>query len=331
MLTAVAVLPVLGFLGLLVALDSFKLVRLQAILLSIAVGAVAALAAWVVNISALAALPLSGDAFSRYAAPLIEETLKAGWVVWLMCRGRVGFIIDAAVHGFAVGAGFAVAENIDYLRTLADDRLVLWVVRGFGTALLHGATTASFAMLAKSAADRRAAWPWFALAGFVPVTVHSAFNHFLLSPLLSALVLFASVPVLMTAVFERTERSTRQWLSSEFDGDLAMLRQILEGQIEGTSAGRYLETLKAHLAPAVLGDMVSLLQVQLELSIRAKGILLAREAGLEPPVPDSVRADLNEVDYLRRQIGRTGLLALEPMLPPGRRDVWQHAFLKEAA
>src|SRR5690606_12910615 len=118
--------------------------------------------------------------------------------------------------------------------------------------------------------------------------------------------------------------------SSEFDGDLAMLRQILEGQIAGTSVGRYLESLKERLAPEILGDMLSLLQVQMELSIRAKGMLLAREAGFDLPMPDSVRADLKEIQYLRRQIGRTGLIAMEPLLPRGRRDTWQLAFIEAA-
>ena len=30
----------------------------------------------------------------------------------LIARGRVGFIVDAAIQGFADGAGFAVGENI---------------------------------------------------------------------------------------------------------------------------------------------------------------------------------------------------------------------------
>ncbi|MGE0449170.1 MAG: PrsW family glutamic-type intramembrane protease [Vicinamibacterales bacterium] len=331
MLIAVALGPVVGFLGLLLALDSFKLVRPKSLAVSIAIGCGAALLARVINLQLFDALPISGDALSRYVAPVVEESLKAAWPVSLIWRGRTGFVIDAAIHGFAVGAGFALAENVDYLLTLGDERLMLWIARGFGTAILHGATTATFAMLVKSAADRRSSATVFAAAALVPVVVHSAFNHFVLSPLLSAVVLLASLPLLMTAVFERTERSTRRWLSSEFDGDLAMLRQILEGRIEGTSVGLYLESLKKRFAPEIVGDMLCLLHVQLEVSIRAKGILLAREAGFRMPVPDSARADLKEVEYLRRQIGRTGLLAMEPMLPRGRRDTWQLAFLEGAA
>jgi hypothetical protein len=61
------------------------------------------------------------------------------------------FLVDAAQLGFAVGAGFAVVENIQYLRSLADASIALWLVRGLGTAVLHGATTAIFAMMSKTA------------------------------------------------------------------------------------------------------------------------------------------------------------------------------------
>ena len=58
--------------------------------------------------------------FARYVAPLTEEISKAVFVGLLLWRNRVGFLVDAAVQGFAVGTGFALVENIDYLRHLGD-------------------------------------------------------------------------------------------------------------------------------------------------------------------------------------------------------------------
>ena len=56
--------------------------------------------------------------------------------------------------GFAIGAGFAVIENLHYLSALPDRNVWLWSVRGFGTAILHGTTTAIVLITAKSMADR---------------------------------------------------------------------------------------------------------------------------------------------------------------------------------
>jgi len=114
-----ALLPVLLFLGLLVLLDSFKLVALRSVLIALAAGAIAALAGAQLNAWLLDATPVSPTLFSRYAAPFTEEGLKALWVVILLRRGRVGFLVDAAILGFAVGAGFALVENVEYLRALS--------------------------------------------------------------------------------------------------------------------------------------------------------------------------------------------------------------------
>jgi hypothetical protein len=76
--------------------------------------------------------------------------------------------------------------------------------------------------------------------------------------------------------------------------------------------------------------MLCLVRIQAELAIRAKGLLLARGAGLEAPVGEDVRANLRELRYLETSIGRTGLLALKPVLRQGTRDLWQVYLLKEA-
>jgi protease PrsW len=327
-----ALLPVLLFLGLLVFLDSFKLVSLRSVLLAVLAGAAAALAGAQANGWLLDATGLPTPAFSRYVAPLVEETLKALWVVFLLRRGRMGFLVDAAILGFAVGAGFALVENVEYLRAMAEPRLLLWLARGFGTAILHGATTAIFAILAKALADRHHGRPvLFLVPGLLAaVLVHSLYNHFPVSPLLAAGVILLGLPLLVIAVFERSERATRDWLGVGLDTDLELVEAIASGQALETRVGEYLRSLKERFPGEVVADMLCLLRIQAELAIRAKGLLLAREAGLEAPVGDDVRANLLELRYLEKSIGRTGLLALKPVLRESARDTWQVYFLEEA-
>jgi RsiW-degrading membrane proteinase PrsW (M82 family) len=327
---AVALLPVLAFLLALVLMDSFKLVALRAVGAALAAGALAAAAGLYLNDWLLAASGMGPAPFSRYLAPLVEEALKAFFIVHLVARRRVGFLVDAAIQGFAVGAGFAVLENLDYLGRLPERHLVLWIVRGFGTALLHGATTAVFAILAKSMADRH---PERRLAVFVPgfvaaAALHSLYNHSLLNPLLAAGLLLAVLPAVVVGVFERSERATREWLGAGFDLDLELLRLVLSGDFGETRLGRYLRSLRSHFPGPVVADMFCLLRVELELSVRAKGMLMAREAGLATPAGPDVRANLAELGYLERSIGRTGLLALKPLHVTSSRDLW-HRYLLE--
>jgi protease PrsW len=329
---ALALLPVLLFLSLLVFLDSFKLVSLRSVLVALAAGGVAAAASEPANLRLLDATGLALAPFSRYVAPLVEETLKAAWIVLLLRRGRVGFLVDAAILGFAVGAGFALVENVGYLRDLSEPRPLLWLARGLGTAILHGAATAVFAMLAKALADRH---PDHRLLALVPglataVAAHSLYNHFLVSPLLAAAVILVGLPLLVVAVFERSEGATRDWLGVGLDSDLELVLSITTGQALDTRLGEYLRTLKERFPGEVVADMLCLVRIQAELAVRAKGLLLAREAGLQASVGDDVRASLGELRYLERSVGRTGLLALKPVLRQSARDLWQVYLLEEA-
>jgi RsiW-degrading membrane proteinase PrsW (M82 family) len=329
---AAALLPVLLFLCLLVLLDSFKLVSIRAVLLALAAGGTAALLGAHVNDTLLGATGLPTPLFSRYAAPLVEEALKAVWIAILIRRRRVGFLVDAAILGFAVGTGFALVENVEYLRALAEPRALLWLVRGFGTAILHGATTAVFALLAKGLSDRHASWPLFAMAPglLAAVAVHSLYNHFFLPPLLAAGVLMVALPLFVMAVLARSEKATRKWLGVGLDTDLDLLESIVSGRALQTRTGDYLRTLSVRFPGEVVADMLCLVRIRAELSIRAKGLLLAREAGLDAPVGDDVRANLTELRYLEKSIGRTGLLALAPILRGSSRDLWQVYLLEEA-
>jgi RsiW-degrading membrane proteinase PrsW (M82 family) len=329
---AAALLPVLLFLALLVFLDSFKLVSLRSVLLAVAAGAAAALVGARLNVALLDATGLSASAYSRYAAPLVEELLKALWIAVLLRRGRVGFLVDAAILGFAVGTGFALVENVEYLRALAEPRVLLWLVRGFGTALLHGATTTILAMIAKSLLDRRR-WP--PARAVVPAllaaaAVHSAYNHFFLPPVAAAAVLLVALPLLVVLVFDRSERATREWLGTGLDSDLEIVESIASGRLLETRLGGYLRSLQARFPGEVVADMLCLVRLQAELSIRAKGLLLAREAGLDAPVGEDVRASLQELRYLDRSMGPTGRLALKPVLRESARETWQVFLLEEA-
>jgi RsiW-degrading membrane proteinase PrsW (M82 family) len=329
---AAALLPVLVFLAILLLMDSFKLVPFGAVVVALCAGAVAALAALALHDWLLAVSGLSPRLFSRYVAPVTEETLKAVYVVIVLRQRRLGFLVDAALVGFAVGTGFALVENIYYLRTLHDGRLVLWLVRGFGPAILHGAMTGLFAMLAKSFSDRHPDRGLLVLAPALGAAVflHSLFNHFPMPPVLATCVLLVALPVVVTIAFERSERATREWVGEGLDLDVELLNLVTSPSFGQTRLGLYLVQLRDRFPGPVVADMFCLLQVELELAIRAKGMLMAREAGLEVRVDPDLKARLHELRYLQHSIGPTGLLALTPLRVTSERDDW-HTYLLEQA
>ena len=328
---AVGVLPVFLFLGALVLIDSYKLVTLRAILLSVAAGVVAGLASYGVNVTLRPALGLDFSRYSWYVAPIVEETLKATFVVYLLWRNKVGFVVDAAIHGFGIGTGFALLENLYYLNVNPDAGLWTWSVRGLGTAIMHGGATAIVAMVSRTLQNRLDAFrPWLLLPGLgVAVVLHSLYNHFLLHPVLATALIVLVVPYLSVAVFQRSERETEAWVGTGFDTHMELLRVVRSGQISASPVGRYLATLRSRFAPEVIVDMMCLLRLRAELAIRAKAVLMMREAGFDPPPNPALKDTLEELRYLERSIGKTGLRALHPFLDTGMRDLWQLHMLSE--
>ncbi|MCH5378028.1 MAG: PrsW family intramembrane metalloprotease, partial [Planctomycetes bacterium] len=148
-------LPVCIFLVVLVWMDSYKLVRLRAVLAVIAVGGLTAWLAMYLNGWLVGSLGWPFQTYSRYLAPVVEETLKATVVVYLFRTNRVGFLVDAAIMGFAVGAGFALVENFHYLQQLSSAHIAVWIVRGFSTAIMHGGVTAMFAVISQALTERQ--------------------------------------------------------------------------------------------------------------------------------------------------------------------------------
>ena len=320
-----SVLPVLGFLATLTFLDTYKLIRFRSIILSVLAGGGAALISLVMNGWMLELTGLEMATYSRYGGPIIEELCKAAYLVYLIRSSRVGFMVDAAIHGFAVGAGFACIENIYYWQSLPAANPLLWLLRGSGTAIMHGGATAICGMISRNLADRHAST---GLRVYLPglataIAVHSLFNHFFLSPLLSTAMLLLLLPLIVVAVFQYSEKVTRRWLDLGFDTDRELLEVIRGGRISTTRIGAYLQSLKNTFPGEIVVDMLCLLRLHLELSIHAKGVLLLRETGFEPEADPEIKRKFDELNYLEKSIGKTGMLAIAPFVHTKSRDLWQ--------
>ena len=80
----VSTMPVILFLIGLNLLDSFKLVRPRAILYSVIAGIFAAVLCYFINTRLVHTLGWSPDIYSRYAGPLIEESIKGNpFAIWV--------------------------------------------------------------------------------------------------------------------------------------------------------------------------------------------------------------------------------------------------------
>ncbi len=322
-------LPVCCFLAALVYLDSYKLTPMRQVLIAIALGCLAVILSYPISVFGLAWTGVEFATYTRYIAPVVEEALKAAIIVFLIRRNRIGFLVDAAIYGFAVGAGFAILENLFYLQVLPETRLGTWIVRGFGTAIMHGGATAIFAIVSHTLASQKPTrgraiiLPGFAVA----VILHSVFNHFFFAPIVNTLVVLASLPVLLTIIFQQSERSVSNWLGMGFDADTELLELINSGDFSASNVGLYLHSLKEKFEGPVVADLLCYLRLHTELSIRAKGLLMMRESGFVNKAGEETRAKLDELNFLESSIGATGKLAIKPFLRMSQKDLWQFYML----
>jgi RsiW-degrading membrane proteinase PrsW (M82 family) len=325
-------LPVCCFLAVLVYLDSYKLVPLKWVISTIVLGCAAGLASYPLNSIGLQWLDLGFTAYTRYVAPIIEEALKA-MVVWVLMRNnRIGFLVDAAIFGFAVGAGFAIFENLYYLTILPDTKMGTWIVRGFGTAMMHGGATAIFAVIAHTMLEQYPTTGRLALLPglLIAAITHSVFNHFFLAPIVNTALVLGILPLLFTIIFDRSDKALSEWLGAGFDADTELLELINSGEFSASKTGLYLQSLREKFEGPIVADLLCYLRLHTELSIRAKGLLMMRESGFVNETGEQTRAKLEELRYLEKSIGTTGRLAIKPFLRMSQKDLWQFYMLSDS-
>lgn len=323
------ILPVLLFLVFLFLLDSFKLVITKLLLLSILWGAAVAVITYFINSNIMEAPIVEYKEFSRYIAPLIEESIKSIFIFVLIFQKRIGFFIDAAIYGFAIGTGFALVENLFFLQGVNEVHFIASIIRGFGTAIMHGGCTALIAIVLVGAKSVNSSfWKSSIVAILSAYILHSAYNHFYINPLLQTIGIIIIIPAIFILLFKQSEIRLQNWLEIEFSTEIELLQMIKKGNFSQTKAGEYLASLKSRFSSEIIFDMYCYIQLYLELSVKAKRNLMLKESGI-PPIPeDDIQLKLVELNALKKQIGKVGEITLAPLIKMNYRDLWKLNLLK---
>ena len=336
---AVALAPVMAFLGGFIMLDAFRLVGWRMLGWLLAAGGAIAALSYLANWRAMDELPIGFTNYTKYAAPVVEETLKAALVVALFTSNRIGFMIDAAITGFAIGAGFSLVENAIYLYNFSGASLGVWLVRGFGTAVMHGSATAAFGVITQFLTERAMkvegaryrTHPVLFLPGLAAaIFVHGLYNHFPEQPLLAMAVTMLVAPMALVLVFAKSEHAAHRWLLHEYESHEHMLDEIRGGHYDTSEAGRFILTMSERFDPAVVAEAFDYLQTHTELVLHAEQTLLAHENGDPPPSARDMREEFQHLHTLEKQLGRSALMALRPHLQFSRHELWEmHELQRE--
>jgi RsiW-degrading membrane proteinase PrsW (M82 family) len=335
---SVALIPVLVLLGVFIWLDAFKLMSLKEVLILLLLGGMGAIAAYPVSGRLLDALPIGFSLYSRFVAPWIEEAIKAIIMIVLFRMNRIGYKLDAVISGFAIGAGFSVVENIIYLTIFPNYATGTWLVRGFGTAIMHGTTLAILAAIAHEFAEREtreaAADYNFNLIWFIPgygigVALHMAFNQFPDRPLIAMLGAILVAPIALIGILSFGTTEAERWLKAEYADHKAQVEALRSGRWPEGSAGKKIGALAGRLDPESATRIRRYWELQAWLVAEAEETMLEEAEGDAVFDPTQIRAAIAELDGLRRALGRSTYAALRALLPFSRNDYWEVNELKQ--
>ena len=333
-----ALVPVLVMLGIFVWLDAFKLMNFREITVLLVLGGIAAIAAYPISGRFIDTLPIGFNNYSRYVAPWIEEALKAIIMIVLFRINRIGYKLDAVISGFAIGAGFSVVENIFYLIMFPDYGAGTWLVRGLGTAIMHGTTLAVLAAFAQELAERETReaaadydfhlW-WFIPGYLIAVAIHTAFNQFPDRPLLAMMGAIVSAPIVLIAIFHFGQAEANRWLTVERAEHRAQVDTLRSGKWPDSAAGRKIASLADRVGPEAGKRMRRYWELQAWLVAEAEETMLEEEAGDAEYDESEIRAALEELAGLKRALGKSTFAAFNVMLPFSRNDYWELNELKQ--
>lgn len=334
----VALVPVLLLLAVFNWLDAFALMRFREIALLLVLGGVAAVVSYPISGRMIDTLPIGFNFYSRFVAPWIEEAVKGLVVVGLFRANRIGYKLDAVISGFAIGAGFSVVENIIYLIRLPDYGVGTWLVRGLGTAVMHGTTLAILAASAHEFAEREnresAGEFDFRLRWFIPgylaaVALHSLFNQFPDRPMLAMMGAIFVAPIAIVAILNFGTSEAQEWLAAEYAAHKKELAALDSGKWPKGAASERIAALGERLGSEPTAKIRDYWRTLSWLVVEAEESMIEESAGDVVLDRSRVAAAFADLARLRGELGKSGFAALKPLLPFSRNDYWEVSELRQ--
>ncbi|HVH37583.1 MAG TPA: PrsW family glutamic-type intramembrane protease [Sphingomicrobium sp.] len=328
---SLALVPVLVLTGVFIWLDAFKLVTVREVIGLLVLGGIVAGVTYPLSGAFLDQLPIGFSAYSRFVAPWIEEALKAVVIISLFRFNRIGLKLDAVIMGFAVGAGFSVIENIIYLFRFHGLPSSVWMVRGLGTAIMHGSTLAILAAIAHQLAERnlhaaardyRFNPLWFIPGFLVAVGLHTLFNQFPRDPLLSMIGTLLLAPISLFAIFRFGTGEAEKFLLAEEQEHRVLVDTLHAGRFPDEPGWRRIATLAARAGPQAKSQIKEYVTLLTEL------ILTEEESLIEESITgkrhdEGIGPKFERLAQLNRDLGKTTVSALTSLLPFSRNDYWE--------
>jgi RsiW-degrading membrane proteinase PrsW (M82 family) len=300
------------------------------------------LAAWL-NIAMFERGIVSMDNMLRFSAPVLEEILKGSLLLYLVRKADFTYFVDGAIYGFAIGIGFAIVENYEYVLGNLGTALATALARVFSTNLIHAAGSGTIgislgiARLTHSQQRLRLIISGLLLA----IGLHIGFNNLVTRVDSGLQVILAVVVGLSAAAFiflsiKRGLKDEKRWIEQS----LGMQDRVTPHESSVVNClqdlQRILSPLAERFGPQKVEAIEQFLLIQARLGILRKTLEVFRNQDDEKMVK-AVQAQMDDLrekmDQIRRSVGAYCMLYLRTIFPEETSPVWKRLedILKERA
>jgi RsiW-degrading membrane proteinase PrsW (M82 family) len=262
-------------------------------------------------------------------APVAEEILKALILLYLVRRVSFTYFVDGAIYGFAIGIGFAIAENYQYLLGAEGAVLVTAVARVISTNLMHATASALVGIALGFARFQRlaSAIPILLAGWLLAMSVHAGFNHLVTADVGALLLLYAAAVGIGGAGFivfaiKRGLAEEKTWIEEKLgEADRVTTEEAaVVHRLEDT--GELLSPIVERFGSEKAQEVERFLVLQARLGIYRKTLEKLNDEKMIKAVEAQMDEVREKMDASRRAVGAYCMLYLRNIFPPEVSPLW---------
>jgi protease PrsW len=316
------------FLYIIYRLDLYKTGTFHFIIACFVWGGLAFVSAYYINPFIGGVSSLDWETIVRFVAPISEEILKALILIYLVRQASFTYFVDGAIYGFAIGIGFAVFENYQYLLG-SSAALNLAIARVISTNLMHATASALVGIaLGLSRFQRFSGRTILLLVGWLgAMSVHVAFNNMVTRVSSGYLLLYAAAAGFLGAMviglaIRRGLAEQKLWIEEA----LGAADRVTTGEAAVVHRLKDLREILTPLAeifgPEKASAVEKFLLVQARLGIQRKTLEKLADEKLKTAVEEQMAELRAEMDEARRLVGTYCMLYLRNIFPEEASPLW---------
>lgn len=309
------------------SMEIYSLVRNHMLILSFGWGMGAFLAALIIQNNLLTHELLTYEEIVLFNAPILEEFLKVGLLIVLARRMSLRYAIDGTAYGFAIGTGFAIAENLFYISLDDGGALSEVLIRVFSVSLMHAFTSSIVGTVigANSYHGARVRIPRTVFAIVGVMILHSAFNF--------SVTLYEDIPLILISTALGIGGTLI--LMTIIQGSLAIEKDAIERQLNlEMSDGELQAMLKPTEFATIIRENIDsvgerranliyqYVSLQSQRGILMKTLSLNQRTKFNRTLEQKLELLEAQLTSLRGEMGLYNWVWLRSVLPSEESDLW---------